>query len=214
MIVGWHWSGACLGRPRQYVDHREAFHPRRAQLWAGPRGSDRLPQAAHAHRRPQRLRQDGASPPAGGRLRARPACCSARGAYRCRSPEPAEATPSAQTIIECLKHAVTGEWPPNSHAGKSFVHDPKARGREGVVSRVGPHPRGAAVGGGRRGGEGRDQAGLQDCDGQAVRGVPHLPGDAEEGRQVRVQGAGPDHPHSGRGWRGARRARGASAAAR
>ena len=32
-----------------------------------------------------------------------------------------------QTIIECLKHAVTGEWPPNSHSGKSFVHDPKAR---------------------------------------------------------------------------------------
>ena len=38
---------------------------------------------------------------------------------------PRSADARAQTIIECLKHAVTGEWPPNSHAGKSFIHDPK-----------------------------------------------------------------------------------------
>ena len=38
---------------------------------------------------------------------------------------PPHAAARRQTIIECLKHAVTGEWPPNSHAGKSFVHDPK-----------------------------------------------------------------------------------------
>jgi DNA repair protein RAD50 len=42
---------------------------------------------------------------------------------------PGGADARAQTIIECLKHAVTGEWPPNSHAGKSFIHDPKARRR-------------------------------------------------------------------------------------
>ena len=42
-------------------------------------------------------------------------------------PSSASRDTAPQTIIECLKHAVTGEWPPNSHAGKSFVHDPKAR---------------------------------------------------------------------------------------
>ncbi|GBG87082.1 hypothetical protein CBR_g44539 [Chara braunii] len=29
------------------------------------------------------------------------------------------------TIIECLKHACTGELPPNARSGQSFVHDPK-----------------------------------------------------------------------------------------
>lgn len=29
------------------------------------------------------------------------------------------------TIIECLKYAITGECPPGSDRGKSFVHDPK-----------------------------------------------------------------------------------------
>lgn len=29
------------------------------------------------------------------------------------------------TIIECLKYALTGDMPPNSNKGKSFVHDPK-----------------------------------------------------------------------------------------
>ncbi len=31
-----------------------------------------------------------------------------------------------QTIIECLKQACTGELPPNTRNGQSFVHDPKA----------------------------------------------------------------------------------------
>ncbi|KAJ7547995.1 hypothetical protein O6H91_08G112800 [Diphasiastrum complanatum] len=32
------------------------------------------------------------------------------------------------TIIECLKHACTGELPPNARSGHSFVHDPKIAG--------------------------------------------------------------------------------------
>ena len=31
-----------------------------------------------------------------------------------------------QTIIECLKQATTGELPPNTRSGQSFIHDPKA----------------------------------------------------------------------------------------
>ena len=30
-----------------------------------------------------------------------------------------------QTIIECLKQATTGELPPNTRSGQSFIHDPK-----------------------------------------------------------------------------------------
>ena len=32
---------------------------------------------------------------------------------------------SLQTIIECLKNATTGELPPNSRAGQTFIFDPK-----------------------------------------------------------------------------------------
>ncbi|KAG0587113.1 hypothetical protein KC19_2G141300 [Ceratodon purpureus] len=32
------------------------------------------------------------------------------------------------TIIECLKHACTGELPPNSRSGHTFIHDPKVAG--------------------------------------------------------------------------------------
>ncbi|XXG78635.1 hypothetical protein AAC387_Pa08g2540 [Persea americana] len=32
------------------------------------------------------------------------------------------------TIIECLKHACTGEMPPNARSGHSFIHDPKVAG--------------------------------------------------------------------------------------
>ena len=32
-----------------------------------------------------------------------------------------------QTIIECLKQATTGEMPPNTRSGQSFIHDPKVR---------------------------------------------------------------------------------------
>jgi hypothetical protein len=30
-----------------------------------------------------------------------------------------------QTIVECLKQATTGELPPNSNKGQSFIFDPK-----------------------------------------------------------------------------------------
>jgi hypothetical protein len=32
-----------------------------------------------------------------------------------------------QTVIECLKMACTGELPPNTRSGQSFIHDPKVR---------------------------------------------------------------------------------------
>ncbi|KAL5992100.1 hypothetical protein ACLOJK_013014 [Asimina triloba] len=32
------------------------------------------------------------------------------------------------TIVECLKHACTGELPPNARNGQSFIHDPKVAG--------------------------------------------------------------------------------------
>lgn len=32
---------------------------------------------------------------------------------------------AAQTIIECLRNACTGELPPNTRQGQSFIHDPK-----------------------------------------------------------------------------------------
>ena len=31
-----------------------------------------------------------------------------------------------QTIIECLKQACTGDFPPNIKSGQGFIHDPKA----------------------------------------------------------------------------------------
>lgn len=34
--------------------------------------------------------------------------------------------PGPQTVIECLKMACTGELPPNTRSGQSFIHDPKA----------------------------------------------------------------------------------------
>ncbi|KAH8407482.1 hypothetical protein KR222_002222 [Zaprionus bogoriensis] len=40
------------------------------------------------------------------------------------------------TIIECLKYALTGECPPGSDAGKSFVHDPKIFGRTESLAQV------------------------------------------------------------------------------
>jgi hypothetical protein len=36
------------------------------------------------------------------------------------------ATCACQTIIECLRYATTGEYPPNTKNGNAFVHDPKA----------------------------------------------------------------------------------------
>ncbi|XP_034475989.1 DNA repair protein RAD50 isoform X2 [Drosophila innubila] len=40
------------------------------------------------------------------------------------------------TIIECLKYALTGECPPGSDSGKSFVHDPKIFGRRESLAQV------------------------------------------------------------------------------
>eukprot|EP00698_Gefionella_okellyi_P003722 TRINITY_DN13469_c0_g1_i1.p1 TRINITY_DN13469_c0_g1~~TRINITY_DN13469_c0_g1_i1.p1 ORF type:complete len:1307 (+),score=384.17 TRINITY_DN13469_c0_g1_i1:102-4022(+) len=40
------------------------------------------------------------------------------------------------TIIECLKHSCTGEMPPNSARGHTFVHDPKVTGRTEVKART------------------------------------------------------------------------------
>lgn len=37
----------------------------------------------------------------------------------------------AQTIIECLKMATTGDLPPNTRSGQSFIHDPKVGARGG-----------------------------------------------------------------------------------
>ena len=40
------------------------------------------------------------------------------------------------TIIECLKYVTTGDAPPGSSAGKSFVHDPKMASEARVVGNV------------------------------------------------------------------------------
>lgn len=40
------------------------------------------------------------------------------------------------TIIECIKYALTGEMPPNSGKGKSFVHDPKIFGAYQCLGQV------------------------------------------------------------------------------
>ncbi|EKG13927.1 Recombination/repair protein Rad50 [Macrophomina phaseolina MS6] len=40
------------------------------------------------------------------------------------------------TIIECLKYATTGELPPNSDRGKSFIHDPNLCGEKEVLAQV------------------------------------------------------------------------------
>ncbi|XP_030560442.1 DNA repair protein RAD50 [Drosophila novamexicana] len=40
------------------------------------------------------------------------------------------------TIIECLKYALTGECPPGSDSGKSFVHDPKIFGKKESLAQV------------------------------------------------------------------------------
>ncbi|KAF4539708.1 putative dna repair protein rad50 protein [Lasiodiplodia theobromae] len=40
------------------------------------------------------------------------------------------------TIIECLKYATTGELPPNSDRGRSFIHDPNLCGEKEVLAQV------------------------------------------------------------------------------
>lgn len=46
------------------------------------------------------------------------------------------AAPPAQTVIECLKMACTGELPPNTRSGQSFIHDPKVRGARAPLARL------------------------------------------------------------------------------
>jgi DNA repair protein RAD50 len=41
-----------------------------------------------------------------------------------------------KTIIECLKQACTGELPPNTRSGQSFVHDPKVAGETEVRAQI------------------------------------------------------------------------------
>jgi len=40
------------------------------------------------------------------------------------------------TVIECLKYALTGECPPGSDRGKSFVHDPKIFGLNESLAQI------------------------------------------------------------------------------
>ena len=40
------------------------------------------------------------------------------------------------TIIECLKYITTGDSPPNSSNGSSFVHDPKMASESKVIGNV------------------------------------------------------------------------------
>ncbi|GLJ49200.1 hypothetical protein SUGI_1038410 [Cryptomeria japonica] len=40
------------------------------------------------------------------------------------------------TIIECLKHACTGEMPPNARSGHSFIHDPKVAGETETKAQI------------------------------------------------------------------------------
>ena len=41
-----------------------------------------------------------------------------------------------QTIIECLKQACTGELPPNTRSGQSFIHDPKVAREPEVKAQI------------------------------------------------------------------------------
>ena len=43
---------------------------------------------------------------------------------------------ACQTIIECLKQACTGELPPNTRSGQSFIHDPKVAGETEVKAQI------------------------------------------------------------------------------
>eukprot|EP01134_Creolimax_fragrantissima_P002577 CFRG2577T1 len=40
------------------------------------------------------------------------------------------------TIIECLRYAATGQFPPNTNKGQAFVHDPKLANRSVVKAKV------------------------------------------------------------------------------
>jgi DNA repair exonuclease SbcCD ATPase subunit len=44
--------------------------------------------------------------------------------------------PVAQTIIECIKMALTGELPPDANRGKNFVHDPKVQANTETKAKI------------------------------------------------------------------------------
>lgn len=46
------------------------------------------------------------------------------------------ARPFAQTIIECIKMALTGELPPDANRGKNFVHDPKVQANTETKAKI------------------------------------------------------------------------------
>jgi DNA repair protein RAD50 len=52
------------------------------------------------------------------------------------SPPRRPAARPPQTIIECLKMACTGELPPNTRNGQSFIHDPKVAGETEVKAQI------------------------------------------------------------------------------
>jgi hypothetical protein len=64
---------------------------------------------------------------AGGRAHGGGAAHAEAAGWRPEAPRPGRPPPAKQTIIECLKQACTGELPPNTKSGQSFIHDPKAR---------------------------------------------------------------------------------------
>lgn len=79
---------------------------------------DAVLHAADGHRRPQRQRQDGALALFFDIVDLEASCGKTIGADT-----PVDA---AQTIIECLKYAATGDLPPGAKGG-AFIHDPAVR---------------------------------------------------------------------------------------
>ena len=199
--------GSASGQPRscRHVDHQQAEHPGREELHARRRPGHRLPQAADAHRREQWLGQDGA-PPAP-RARAAP-----------RRPHPPRARATRQTIIECIKMALTGELPPDANRGKNFIHDPKvqansetkaaiklqfqtvngkvraAPARRAPARRPAP-PRSAARGAGAEvHGRAPVHAAVQDAQGERGAELQHEQQQPHRGQRAR-RGAAPLPPH-------------------
>ena len=196
---------SASGRSCRHVDHQQAQHPGRAQLHAGRRASHRVPQAADAHRREQWLGQDGA-PPAP-RARAAP-----------RRPHPPRARATRQTIIECIKMALTGELPPDANRGKNFIHDPKVQANSETKAAIklqfqtvngkvrAPRPAPCArspprpLSGARRGagaevhGRAPVHAAVQDAQGERGAELQHEQQQPHRGQRAR-RGAGPLPPH-------------------
>ena len=52
------------------------------------------------------------------------------------TPRRGVARPVAQTIIECIKMALTGELPPDANRGKNFVHDPKVQANTETKAKI------------------------------------------------------------------------------